>query len=88
MKILLRHRPAKASEAAALGYSAQLSGHTHGGQIIFLYPLIKLWQKYILGLYDVDGMPLYVTPGTGVWARFPIRLGTIPEIAIITLTEK
>ena len=88
VKILLRHRPAKAAEAATLGYAAQLSGHTHGGQIIFLYPLIKLYQHYVLGLYDVDGMTLYVTPGTGVWARFPIRLGTTPEIAILKLTKK
>ena len=88
IKILLRHRPAKASEAAALGYDAQLSGHTHGGQIIFLYPLLKILHGYVLGLYQVDGMPLYVTPGTGVWARFPIRLGTTPEITILTLTAK
>ncbi len=88
VKILLRHRPAKAEEAAALGYAAQLSGHTHGGQIIFLYPLIKLYQGYVLGLYNVDGMSLYVTPGTGVWARFPIRLGTTPEIAILKLIGK
>ena len=88
VKILLRHRPAKAAEAAALGYDAQLSGHTHGGQIIFMYPLIKLYQGYVLGLYGVGGMPLYVTPGTGVWARFPIRLGTTPEITIITLVRK
>ncbi len=88
VKILLRHRPGKANEAAALGYDAQLSGHTHGGQIIFLYPLIKMLHGYVLGLYNVDGMPLYVTPGTGVWARFPIRLGTTPEITILTLSEK
>lgn len=88
VKILLRHRPARAEEAAALGYAAQLSGHTHGGQIIFLGPLIKLYQGYVLGLYNVNGMTLYVTPGTGVWARFPIRLGTTPEIAILKLTGK
>lgn len=88
IKILLRHRPAKAAEAAALGYAAQLSGHTHGGQIIFLYPLIKLYQHYVFGLYDVNGMSLYVTPGTGVWARFPLRLGTTPEIAVLKLTPK
>ena len=88
VKILLRHRPDKASEAAALGYDAQLSGHTHGGQIIFLYPLIKFWHKYVLGLSDVGDMSLYVTPGTGVWARFPIRLGTVPEITILTLLKK
>ena len=88
IKILLRHRPNKAPDAAALGYDVQLSGHTHGGQIVFLYPLIKLWHKYVLGLYDVEGMTLYVTPGTGVWARFPLRLGTVPEISILTLTKK
>lgn len=88
VKILLRHRPDKAAEAAVLGYDAQLSGHTHGGQIIFLYPLIQFWHKYVLGLYDVGGMPLYVTPGTGVWARFPIRFGTVPEITVLTLVKK
>ena len=88
VKILLRHRPDKAPEAAALGYGAQLSGHTHGGQIIFLYPLIKLWHKYVLGLYEVGGMSLYVTPGTGVWARFPVRFGTVPEITVLTLSKK
>jgi predicted MPP superfamily phosphohydrolase len=88
VNILLRHRPDIAAQAAALGYAAQLSGHTHGGQLIFLYPLVKLWHKYVLGLYDVNGMSLYVTPGTGVWARFPIRLGTIPEITILTLVKK
>ena len=88
VKILLRHRPDKAPEAAALGYGAQLSGHTHGGQIIFLYPLIRLWHKYVLGLYEVGGMSLYVTPGTGVWARFPVRFGTVPEITVLTLSKK
>ena len=88
VKILLRHRPVKAAEAAALGYDAQLSGHTHGGQIMLMYPLITFYQGYVLGLYGVDGMPLYVTPGTGVWARFPIRLGTTPEITMLTLVRK
>ncbi len=83
LKILLRHRPDTAKDAARLGYDAQLSGHTHGGQVVFVNPLLRHVHKYVLGLYQVKGMPLYVSPGTGVWARFPVRVGTSPEISII-----
>lgn len=84
--ILLDHRPRNAREAAARGVKLQLSGHTHGGQIIGMDQLVKRANGgYVSGRYEVDGMPLYVSNGAGLWAGFPARIGVPSEITLITL---
>ncbi len=85
VRILLAHRPgeAPAHHAAA---DIQLSGHTHGGHLFFLKPLIARYNNgFVDGLYDVNGMTLYVHPGTGLWNGFSCRIGVPSEITRIVL---
>ena len=85
-RILLAHKPNDAglpSSAADL----QLSGHTHGGLIFFLAPLIGHYNGgYVRGLYRTpQGKLLYVSPGTGLWNGFSCRLGVPSEITRFVL---
>ncbi|MBP6019358.1 MAG: metallophosphoesterase [Burkholderiaceae bacterium] len=84
--ILLSHRPTGAAVNAAAGVDLQLSGHTHGGQILGAH-VITQWvnQGYVSGQYQVGSMRLYVSNGTGLWNGFPIRLGRPSEITQIVL---
>lgn len=85
--ILMAHQPKDAARHAALGYKLQVSGHTHGGQYVFMFPLVAwLNRGYRSGLYNVQGMKLYVSPGTGLWGYVPMRVGSSSEISILTLT--
>lgn len=85
LRVLLSHQP----KYAAL-YSGKadlmLSGHTHGGQVLALNPVVgKLNNGFIRGLYDVGELKLYVNQGTDVWNGFLLRLGTVGEISLLTL---
>ncbi|MGI6075186.1 MAG: metallophosphoesterase [Pyramidobacter sp.] len=84
--VLLRHRPSGAPESARYGASLQLSGHTHGGHLPLLRPLVaRLNGGYVRGWYDVEGMKLFTSPGTSQWNGFPMRLGCPSEISVLTL---
>ena len=86
--IFLAHRPKYAREAAKLGAKLQLSGHTHGGSIIGLAPLVKNFNAgFVSGMYDVDGMTLLVCNGTGIWNGMPLRLGAPSEILLLELRQ-
>lgn len=83
-RILLAHRPNGISET--IDADLQLSGHTHGGHLFFMQWLISTFNGGLVkGLYDVGGMSLYVSPGTGLWAGFSCRLGVPAEITQIVL---
>ena len=85
-RILLEHRPGMAALRARQGIDLQLSGHTHGGQAPGLREIVSAFNNhYVRGWYEVDGMPLYVSPGAGLWGGFPIRIATPSEIAVFTL---
>lgn len=86
-KLMLSHRPSLAPESAKAGASLQLSGHTHGGLILPVTPLIAAFNGgYVSGPYTVDGMPMYVSKGSGLWGGIPLRLFVPSEITLITLT--
>jgi predicted MPP superfamily phosphohydrolase len=86
VRILLAHRPTNAAAGAASGFNLQLSGHTHGGQILGLQRIVAEFNEgYLYGWYQVQGMRLYVSSGAGLWNGFPVRLGVPSEIAQITL---
>ncbi len=87
LKILLSHQPQNAVAASASGFDVQLSGHTHGGQFFPWNFMVDAIQDYFLGYYDVNGMSLYVSPGTGYW-NIPNRLGTKSEISVINFKNK
>lgn len=84
--ILMDHQPKFANNNAKLGVSLQVSGHTHGGQIPVVYQITrKLNGGFVRGWYDIDGMKLYVSPGTSQWDGFPMRLFDPSEISLFTL---
>src|SRR5215216_1424364 len=87
--ILLAHEPDFADTSAATGrFDLQLSGHTHGGQVVL--PLIGppflpyMGRKYPLGLYKVGEMFQYTNRGVGM-ARVPLRINCPPEITLFVL---
>jgi len=84
--ILLAHRPEGAAQHARAGVALQLSGHTHGGQILGPH-LLTQWanEGFVSGLYRVGSMLLYVSNGTGLWNGLAIRLGRPSEITRIVL---
>jgi predicted MPP superfamily phosphohydrolase len=89
--LLLAHEPDFADEAAASHrVGLQLSGHTHGGQVRIPgwgAPVLPwLGQKYDAGLFQVDGMALYVNRGLGMIPPY-VRINCRPEITYITLTS-
>ncbi len=87
-RLLLMHQPKGAQFNAQYGYDLQLSGHTHGGQVFLLFPLVEAANDgYRLGTYIVENMILYVSSGTSHWGYWSMRLGAPTEITYITLKK-
>jgi predicted MPP superfamily phosphohydrolase len=82
--VLLAHQPVQVHQAAAYGVDLQLSGHTHGGQLVPFNVMVRLDQPVVSGLATVDGTQLYVTNGAGFWGP-PMRVGAPPEVTLIEL---
>ncbi|RKE08942.1 hypothetical protein C8E86_3818 [Catellatospora citrea] len=82
--VLLAHQPIQAFEAAKHGVDLQLSGHTHGGQMVPFNLIAALQQPVISGLGEVDGTQVYVTNGAGFWGP-PVRVGAPPDITLVEL---
>lgn len=82
--VLLAHHPRTIARAAAAGVELQLSGHTHGGQLLPWGWLARLWDPKVSGLARFGRAQLYVSDGTGFWGP-PLRVGTICEITHLTL---
>mgnify|MGYP001468009322 CR=1 FL=1 len=87
--ILLVHEPDFADTSAATGkFDLQVSGHSHGGQIVIPFygpPVLpRTGRKYPSGLYKVGNMFQYTNRGVGV-DRFPIRFNCPPEITLLEL---
>jgi predicted MPP superfamily phosphohydrolase len=86
--ILLAHHPHAFDAAAAAGVPLTVSGHTHGGQLMFgdVVGFGPLMYRYWSGLYrkpEHDGASLVVSNGVGNW--FPLRIGAPAEIIHLTL---
>ena len=84
LPVLLYHRPDGARDAAAWGARLMLCGHTHNGQIVPFNQVVRRVFPLIQGRYQVDGMTLYVSPGTGTWGPV-LRLGSRCEITRLRL---
>jgi predicted MPP superfamily phosphohydrolase len=82
--VLLAHQPRSVFEAARHGVCLQLSGHTHGGQIIPWNFFVRLQQPFVAGLDRHKDTWVYTHRGTGFWGP-PMRVGASGEIAEITL---
>lgn len=83
--ICLWHEADLAAEVAPFKPTIMLSGHTHGGQVRLpvIGPLAtpSLGKRYVAGRFDVDGMPLYVSRGIGIY-RPPVRFHCRPELVV------
>jgi predicted MPP superfamily phosphohydrolase len=82
--VLMAHQPVVARDAARYGVDLQVSGHTHGGQMVPFNYLVGLQQPVVSGLGSVDGVPVYVTNGAGFWGP-PVRVGAPPQVTLIEL---
>jgi hypothetical protein len=87
--MLLAHEPDFADVAAHYPVDVQLSGHSHGGQIVipgvrgYLPPM---GRKYPRGLYRVGNLRLYSNRGIGV-SGAPVRFGAPPEVTLLELNS-
>jgi predicted MPP superfamily phosphohydrolase len=87
--VLLLHEPDLIDETSHdPRVSLQLSGHTHGGQVLIpgKPPFFKpyLGKKYHQGLFKVRNTWLYTNRGLGV-ISVPLRINCPPEITHLTL---
>jgi len=87
--ILLAHEPDYADVSAQTGrFALQLSGHSHGGQIVLpkIGALLRGpgFFKYPNGLYQVEEMMQYTNRGVGTHV-FRVRYNCPPEITVIDL---
>ena len=93
LKIFLTHQPQQflIDEAKKYNYDLFLAGHTHGGQIMFLFPFKNLSPtlletKYVRGVFKFGKLTAIVTRGLGM-SIAPVRYNSTPEITVITLLK-
>lgn len=87
--ILVSHNPDFAETLQDPRVGLVLSGHTHGGQVVFPgagAPLVpsRYGQKYRHGLVQAPQTLVYVSRGLGT-SGLPVRFCSRPEINLITL---
>lgn len=84
---LLAHDPRRVREARALNVPLVVSGHTHGGQVVFpaLGPVFTARRFPVAaGLLQSHGTSLFVSRGIGT-VYVPVRINCPPEVALLTL---
>jgi len=94
LKIIVAHQPDElvAKKAMSYGYNLYLAGHTHGGQINFLFPFMKISPvmfetKFVSGDFWFNGMLMIVNRGLGM-STMPIRYHSIPEITLVRIKTR
>jgi uncharacterized protein len=81
--ILLTHAPDDPATAEALGFSLQLSGHTHLGQFVpWSWITRRIYRQFVYGLSRIGKMQVFTSSGAGTWGP-PLRLGSNPEIVML-----
>ena len=90
--IMLAHEPDFADKSATTGrFDLQLSGHSHGGQVILPFlgsPVLpELGRKYPMGLYKIGDMYQYTNRGVGR-IRPSIRINCMAEITVFTFQSQ
>ncbi len=82
--IAIMHDPKNNSVLQHNGVDLIVSGHTHGGQLWpFTAVVKKIFREYTHGLTIKDNTASVTTTGIGTWGP-PVRIGTNPEIIVIT----
>lgn len=88
--LLVSHNPDVAEKMKDTRVGLMLSGHTHGGQVVFPggeAPFVPshYGQKYLKGLVQAPTTRVYISRGLGTTTA-PFRVGSRPELTLITLT--
>ena len=87
-RVLVAHRPSTAVTYRPVlerqGVDLLLSGHTHGGQLWPMRYVILLDQPALFGVHEIGGVRVVISRGAGAWGP-PVRVGSDPEVPIITL---
>ena len=94
LKVVLAHEP----DAAMITkdyFDLQISGHTHGGQVIIPFgggPLIlpTMGWRVPIGLHRVQKMLVYVTKGIGI-SPLPkplVRFNARPEVSVLRIVPR
>jgi len=93
LKIVLTHQPGQkiVTRAIKTDYDFLFAGHTHGGQITFLFPFFNLTPtqletKYVRGNFRFNKMLMIVNRGLGM-SLVPMRYNSEPEITIINIRK-
>lgn len=92
-KILMYHKPYFFDDFSKEKIDLIVSGHTHGGQIVFAklgnlnLSIASFVSKYLDGLYKNGNSSMYISRGLGT-VGLPLRLNCRPEITILTLKRK
>ncbi len=86
--LLLAHNPDHVVAAAGCGVDLQLSGHTHGGQVVppLLGPVLtpsRYGTRFSHGLRKLGGTVVHIS--RGIAGGPPLRLGSPPDISFLTL---
>lgn len=85
--LALAHNPVLWPSLAQRGVALTLSGHTHWGQFAIpglRWSLASPFLAHAMGDHVDGDSVLYIHPGTNYWG-LPFRLGTPPEVAVVTL---
>jgi predicted MPP superfamily phosphohydrolase len=81
--ILLNHAPTRLPIVEQAGFSLQVSGHTHGGQLFpFTWLTSRIYGRFTYGLQRFGALQVYTSTGCGSWGP-PMRVGTRPEIVVM-----
>ncbi len=94
LKIFLTHQPRRhlIDAARKADYDLYLCGHTHGGQMTFLFPFYNISPTqvetpYMRGDFKFGKMLMIVTRGLGM-SLAPVRYNATPEISVIVLSNR
>jgi predicted MPP superfamily phosphohydrolase len=85
--VALAHNPALWPGLAERGVELTLSGHTHYGQLAIPrlgWSVASLFLEHAMGIYRSGRALLYINPGTNFWG-VPLRIGTPPEVTVVTI---
>ena len=91
LKIMLVHQPSNflVKKAKQYDFNLLLAGHTHGGQVTFLFPFKNLSPtlietKYVRGDFHFGKLLMVVTRGLGM-SLVPLRYNSTPEVTVIMI---
>lgn len=89
--VLLLHSVYRLTERQKDRFNLICSGHTHGGQVFFLQPIIHKFdpaidKRYMKGFFSIKKGIMIVSSGVGT-SFLPLRLGIVPEVVIIRLKK-